>query len=124
MSDAKTIVLEFYDLTFTQHQPERAALAYLAPDYIQHNPTLASGRQAFIDFFVAHFAQNPALHARVVHVVAEADLVAVHVHSTNGPTDRGVALVDLFRVAGGKIVEHWDVIQPVPETSMNTNTMF
>lgn len=124
MSHSKNIVVDFYNKVFVEHHAKEGAEAHLAPDYIQHNPSIATGRQPFIDFFVPYFAQNPNHRARIVRVIADDHLVAVHVHVTNGPTDRGVAIVDIFRVEHGKIVEHWDVIQPVAENPANSNTMF
>lgn len=123
-ADAKKIVTDFYEMAFVQHKAKEAAETYLAPDYVQHNPMVPTGRQPFIDYFVPFFAKNPEAKAKVVRVLADGDMVAVHVHSTNGKNDRGRAIVDLFRVKDGKIVEHWDVIQAVPEKAANTNTMF
>jgi predicted SnoaL-like aldol condensation-catalyzing enzyme len=66
----------------------------------------------------------PDAHADVVHVVAEGDMVVIHSHTQRNPQDRGMAQVDIFRVHDGKISEHWDVIQPIPETSVSGNGMF
>jgi predicted SnoaL-like aldol condensation-catalyzing enzyme len=60
----------------------------------------------------------------VHRVLVDGDLFAVHLHGQSGPGDRGAAAVDILRVENCKIVEHWDVTQPVPERSMNDNGMF
>jgi len=72
----------------------------------------------------AFLDENPEWHGRIVRSGTDGDLVFLHVHQTNGPEDRGQAIVEIFRVDDGKIVEHWDVIQPVPESAANDNTMF
>jgi predicted SnoaL-like aldol condensation-catalyzing enzyme len=101
-----------------------AAVKFLGPQYKQHNPTAADGPEglkAFIDFLKAKF---PKQHGEIKQVIAEGDKVVLHVHSTREDGTPGRAIVDIFRVANGKVVEHWDVIQDIPEKSTNTNTMF
>ncbi|MEO7715284.1 MAG: nuclear transport factor 2 family protein [Capsulimonas sp.] len=119
----KALVVKFYNEFFNAHHID-AALKYLTPDYKQHNPGVPTGRAAIISFFGPHFKQNPQSHATITQALADGDLVALHVHSQQNPKDRGLAIVDIFRVKNGKIVEHWDVVQPVPEKTANTNTMF
>ena len=114
----------FYESVFARHQAKEAAEKYLTPTYIQHNPNVATGRQPFIDFFVPFFAKNPEARSEIKRVVAEGDLVVLHVHSKLNKDDRGRAVVDIFRVDNGKIAEHWDVMQAIPEKSSNDNTMF
>ena len=97
---------------------------YVGDKYTQHNPMAADGKQAFIDFVNVFAKANPGLHIEVKRVVAEGDLVAVHVHLTLGPGDRGTAAIDFFRLENGKVVEHWDSVQPVPEKAANSNGMF
>lgn len=120
----KELVRAFYEQTFVQHKAKEAAEAYLAPTYIQHNPTVATGRQAFIDLFVPLFQKNTEARSEIKRIVAEGDLVFLHVHSKANKADRGRAVVDIFRVENGKIAEHWDVIQAVPEKAANENSMF
>jgi predicted SnoaL-like aldol condensation-catalyzing enzyme len=124
---SKKIVVDFYDLAFTQRMPTQAALKYISPTtYIQHNPDGKDGRDTFINGF-AKFVENGTLKCLTKRAIAEKDLVVIHSHCLDNPADpkdRGQAYVDIFRVQGGKIVEHWDVGQPVPEKSANTNTMF
>ncbi|NEB04144.1 SnoaL-like polyketide cyclase [Streptomyces sp. SID13726] len=97
---------------------------YVGPEYHQHNPYIPDGVAGAKAGLGAYFAQFPQLVATPKRVIAEGDLVAVHLHTVNVPGERGQAVVDLFRVRGGRIVEHWDVVQDVPETSANNNTMF
>ena len=104
----------------------------MVEDWIAHNPTEPNGREGLKRFFGDIFQQFPELHADVKRVVAEKDLVAVQTHYTIGKGDRGndwapgsAATADIFRLENGKIVEHWDVFQrPIPEKSINGNTMF
>jgi predicted SnoaL-like aldol condensation-catalyzing enzyme len=101
------------------------AVERLAPEYHQHNPAIPSGTEGLRETFTAFFQQFPQLVVDRKRVIAEGDLVAIHAHYRTSPEDRGQSVVDIFRVrADGKIVEHWDVVQDVPETSANDNTMF
>ncbi|RQR62382.1 hypothetical protein DIE19_11780 [Burkholderia sp. Bp9126] len=119
----RQLVLTFYDRVFNKHEVAEGATV-LADDYKQHNPHVPDGKQPFVSYFTGAFKANPQAHARIVRSAADGDLVYLHVHSSVRPSDRGEAIVDIFRVKDGKIVEHWDVIQPVPEKSANANTMF
>ncbi|MFC3892819.1 nuclear transport factor 2 family protein [Lentzea rhizosphaerae] len=101
------------------------AVKRLAPEYHQHNPAIPSGTAGLRETFTAFFQQFPQLTADRKRVIAEGDLVAIHAHYRTSPEDRGQSVVDIFRVRpDGKIVEHWDVVQDVPATSANDNTMF
>lgn len=108
---------------FSASSPE-VILNLMADDYKQHNPTVADGKAGAIEFFTEEFRRYPNAKATVAHVAADGDLVWVHAHIVRFQGDPGLALVDIFRVKDGKLVEHWDVIQPVPEKSANGNTMF
>jgi predicted SnoaL-like aldol condensation-catalyzing enzyme len=123
----KKIVVDFYDLAFTQRKPTEAALKYISPTtYIQHNPEGKDGRDAFINGF-AKYVENGSLKCVIKRAIAEKDMVVIHSHCLENPSDpkeRGQAVVDIFRVQGQKIVEHWDVAQPIPEKSANANSMF
>lgn len=119
----KKLVLDFYQRFFGD-KDITAADKYLAPSYIQHNPLAATGRDAVKKFFTPFFA-NPAIPKTkidVKRVAADGDLVWLHIRSKTTGAER--AVVDIFRVKDGKIVEHWDVIQSVPAKSANNNTMF
>jgi predicted SnoaL-like aldol condensation-catalyzing enzyme len=118
------IVEAFVDAVFVRHDLD-AAYSYLAEDYKQHNPQVATGREAFVAFFRNLFA-GPERTATltVKRTIAQGDLVVVHSHMQAHPGDRGLAVIDIYRVDDGVIVEHWDVLEAVPATSANPNTMF
>ncbi|NHM18290.1 nuclear transport factor 2 family protein [Tritonibacter mobilis] len=118
----RALVVEFYDQFFNEHNI--AASDVIAEDYIQHNPNVPDGKAPLVSFFSGYFAENPESRARIVRSAADGDLIWLHVQSTNGEEDLGEAVVDIFRVEDGMIVEHWDVIQPVPSEAANSNTMF
>jgi predicted SnoaL-like aldol condensation-catalyzing enzyme len=119
----RKLVIEFYDTVFNKHEVEKGA-AVIVDSYKQHNPMVPDGKKPFVDYFTGHFKENLQSKARIVRSAADGDLVYLHIHSTEKDGDRGRAIVDIFRVTDGKITEHWDVIQPVPETAANNNTMF
>ena len=119
----KRIATEFYDAAINR-KDFAAASQYLGSEYKQHNPTAADGAEGlrgFIDFLEMRF---PNQRGEIKRVVAEGDLVVLHVHSTRGDDTPGRAIVDIFRIADGKVVEHWDVIQDVPASPANQNGMF
>jgi len=120
----KKIVLDFYQGVFIKHQVSTYADLYLAEHYIQHNPHVADGKSPFVKYFKQYFKQNPEAKNQIKRVIASDNLVVLHVHSTQSHTDRGQAIIDIFRVEDGKIVEHWDVIQAIPAQVANSNTMF
>jgi predicted SnoaL-like aldol condensation-catalyzing enzyme len=127
MSDPKTnteTVRSYYELAFNDGRPEEAAAKYLGDRYIQHNPQAADGPDAFIGFVNWYRSEFPELHVEIKRTVAEGDLVVTHGVIKTSPEDRGTAAADIFRLEDGKIVEHWDVLQPVPESAENDNTMF
>jgi len=119
----RRLVIAFYERVFVRHEVAEAA-AVMAETYIQHNPRVPDGREPFVRFFTGFFKDNPKATTRIVRSATDGDLVYLHNHSTAGDGDRGRAVVDIFRVRDGLIVEHWDVIQAVPETSANSNGMF
>ena len=92
--------------------------------YIQHNPLAADGPEGLKSFLEFAKANLGSFKVEFKQVFADGDYVIVHVHATAGPEDRGSAVMDIFRLENGKVVEHWDVIQPIPETANNENTMF
>ncbi|MFI7410568.1 nuclear transport factor 2 family protein [Streptomyces sp. NPDC049627] len=106
------------------HKDLSAIDRYWGPEYHQHNPNITDGVAGVKAGLGGYFEAFPQLTVTPKRVIAEGDLVAVHSHYVNAPGERGQAIVDLFRVRGGKIVEHWDVIQDVPASSANDNTMF
>ena len=121
----KATVVAYYTTAFNDKKPEEAVAKYGGPVYIQHNPQAGDGFQAFIDFVKFFTTQNPQLHVDIKRVIGECNMVVTHSHITKTPQDLGQAVADIFRLnRQGKVVEHWDVIQAVPKTSANDNTMF
>ena len=123
-TDAKSTVLAFFDLAFVQRDALAAADRYLGETYTQHNPTVPDGPDVFKQFIPQWLASVPELSFDIRRVIAEGDLVALHYHLKTSPDDLGTAVVDIFRVEDGRVVEHWDVLQPVPAEAANSNTMF
>jgi predicted SnoaL-like aldol condensation-catalyzing enzyme len=119
----KGIIREFYELAFNQKRPADAAARYLSDKYRQHNPLVGDGRPAFIGYVAAFLQACPDLQLSIKRLVAEGDLVAVHSHLDPGPSHRGTVVMDMFRLEDGRIVEHWDVVQEIPATAANPNTM-
>lgn len=119
----KRTVLAFYDAALNHADPG-AAIAYLGPRYIQHNPAIADGVQGFIAFAHEFRQRFPNVQGRIKRVFADGDFVILHVHAQREPQESGIAIVDIFRLEEGRIVEHWDVRQPVPPTAANGNGMF
>ena len=120
----KKNVVDFYEGVFSKHQVQTYSDRYIGTQYIQHNPYVADGKAPFVNYFTQYFKEHHDARNTIKRVVAEGDLVVLHVHSTQNAQDRGEAVVDIFRVEQGKIVEHWDVIQSIPAESANRNTMF
>ena len=121
----KKTVREFYDLAFNKKQPEEAVKRYLGSSYRQHNPLAGDGAEPFIGFVRWITGANPGLRMDFKRMVAEGDLVVVHAHLIPAAGARGTAVMDIFRLdQNAKIVEHWDVVQEVPEKAANSNTMF
>jgi predicted SnoaL-like aldol condensation-catalyzing enzyme len=119
----KKAVVEFYDMAINQKDFE-AASKYLGSHYTQHNPNAADGPEglkAFLQFLKEKF---PASRSEIKRVLADGDYVILHVHAVREPGTRGNAIIDMFKLENGKIVEHWDVVQPIPEKAANTNGMF
>ena len=119
----KKIVVDFYDKAINQKDFE-AASKHLGARYTQHNPNAADGPEglkAFLQFLKEKF---PASRSEIKRVFADGDFVILHVHAVREPGGRGNAIVDIFKLENGKVVEHWDVVQPIPEKAVNTNGMF
>jgi predicted SnoaL-like aldol condensation-catalyzing enzyme len=120
----KQTVIAFITRAFNDKQPADAVAQYVGSEYIQHDPQSPDGAEAFIQFVNGFAGQFPQLRIDIKRVIAEGDLVVAHLLITMAPENRGMAGVDIFRLQNGKIVEHWDVLQPVPEQAANNNTMF
>lgn len=127
VSQAEKIVVDFYDKIFVQHNGDvhGVAMQHVHKDYIQHNPWVATGREAFIKAFSNVVEKRSETSKTVIkRVITSGDYVVLHVHAFNTANDEaGSAGVDIFRVEDGKIVEHWDVWQKIPENMPHDNGM-
>jgi predicted SnoaL-like aldol condensation-catalyzing enzyme len=117
----KKMVAEFYQQLFGDKDAE-SILKYLAESYIQHNPALPDGRDAIYNACKIWFKDAPKEKVDIQRIIADGDLVMLHVRNKRG--SKTTAVVDIFRIENGKIAEHWDVIQDVPEKSANNHPMF
>ena len=119
----RALVLYFSEQVFNKHDMA-VAERFLSDGYIQHNPNLPTGKAAFIKFFTEMATARPNLHSEIIRSAVDGNLVYTHVRTSDGTPGGTVAIVNIFRVENDKIVEHWDVVQAVPPTAANTNTMF
>jgi predicted SnoaL-like aldol condensation-catalyzing enzyme len=116
-------VLAFYEKGLNQKDAD-AALAYVGDRYVQHNPNAADGPDGFRKFIGFLRDKFPNSHSEIKRSFVDGDYVILHAHAVREPGTRGNAIVDIFKLENGKIIEHWDVVQPIPETPANNNTMF
>ncbi|MCF6359323.1 MAG: nuclear transport factor 2 family protein [Cyclobacteriaceae bacterium] len=119
----KMNAIAFYKMAYDGN-PRKAVELYVGSQYIQHNPAVGDGPQAFIDYFDKMNKEYPSKSIAFVRIIAEGDLVALHTHQIWPDNDQYVTM-DFFRFDGnGKIIEHWDAIQEIPDESANGNTMY
>jgi predicted SnoaL-like aldol condensation-catalyzing enzyme len=120
----KEVVTQFMTKFYLEKKVREAFETWVEPGYIQHNPLAKTGRDAAIAFLEPFFQSHPDASYSIKRIIADGNLVAVHSHAKFTAEDRGLAVVDILRVDHCKIAEHWDVAQPVPEKSANSNGMF
>ena len=120
----KQTVLAYLNTAFNDRKPAEAVEKYGGSHYIQHSPQAPDGFEAFVQFGGGFLKQFPQLCFDIKRAVAEGDLVVTHSLLKTSPDDRGTAVADFFRLEEGKVVEHWDVLQPIPESAANEHPMF
>jgi predicted SnoaL-like aldol condensation-catalyzing enzyme len=119
----KANAIAFYKMAYNGN-PQKAVELYVGAEYIQHNPLVGDGTQPFIDYFNRMASEYPDKSIEFVRALAEDDLVALHTHQI-WPGNVQYVTMDFFRFDNnGKIVEHWDAMQQIPDTSANNNTMY
>ncbi|QOV93640.1 nuclear transport factor 2 family protein [Novosphingobium sp. ES2-1] len=122
-ADNRRIVEDFARMFYVERDVRQAFETYVAPDYIQHNPGVPDGREVAIALLQPMFSdRNRSFEVR--KILVDGDLAAIHIFARPDPAARGAAVADFYRLKDGKIVEHWDVIQPIPEKSANAHPMF
>ena len=119
-----TKAIAFLDMVFNQKKVKEGFDTYVGDKYIQHNPIAADGKEAAVEVLGKALQALPGWSYEVKHAYVDGDYAIIHSHVRMKADDRGMAVVDIFRFENGKVVEHWDVVQPIPEKSANGNTMF
>jgi len=119
----RAIVTDFARLFYTERDVRTAFARYVAPDYIQHNAGIVDGRDAAVAALAPMFAA-PGSRFAIKRILVDGDMAAIHLHGRGGAEGRGATVVDLYRLSHGKIVEHWDVLQPIDAQTVNPHPYF
>ncbi|MFN8355067.1 MAG: nuclear transport factor 2 family protein [Spirosomataceae bacterium] len=119
----RKIIEDFANIFYQQKDVEKAFMKYVAEDYIQHNPNILDGREAAIAALKPKFS-NPEAIFDIKRIIVDGNMVVIHLHGRMNKTQLGGAVADIYRLENGKIVEHWDVLQPIPEKAVNPHPMF
>lgn len=119
----RAVVQDFARIFYTEKDVDRAFQTYVVADYIQHNPGIADGRQAAIDALKPMFSR-PDAQFEVKRIIVDGDMAVIHLFGRGDPSTPGAAVADIYRLKGGKIVEHWDILQLMPSKSANPHPMF
>lgn len=124
LDELKQRAQDFYSLMFNDCRPREAVEQYVGEEYIQHNPEVGDGKEAFIAYFEKMADEYPGKRVQFKKAIGEGNLVVLHCFQ-EWPGDSNYAGIDIFRFdEAGRIVEHWDVLQVIPATSKNDNSMF
>jgi predicted SnoaL-like aldol condensation-catalyzing enzyme len=116
-------VLDFYDVVINGQQYSRV-YEFVDKNYIQHKPEVEDGPEGLLDFLRWIYSQSPQHKARIIRSFVDGDYVILHVHVINGAEAKDIAVMDIFRVENGMLMEHWDVASPVPLNAKNDNGVF
>lgn len=119
----RKIIEDFAQTFYTEKNVPKAFADHVVPDYIQHNPGIADGRDAAVAALTPMFS-SPGARFDIKRIVVDGDYAVIHLFGQGDPKTPGAAVADIYRLEDGKIVEHWDILQPMPETSANPHPMF
>lgn len=119
----RKIIEAFAEVFYRQKDVEKAFMEYVTEDYIQHNPNILDGREAAIAALKPKFS-NPDAVFDIKRIIVDGNIAVIHLHGRMSKTHLGGAVADIYRLENGKIVEHWDVLQPIPEKAVNSHPMF
>jgi predicted SnoaL-like aldol condensation-catalyzing enzyme len=120
----REVIEAFENLAFVEREPRDAVLKYCSPAFVDHDPDVAGDRDSIVARLEKLDWHTGGPQREIKHLVIEGEYAVIHHHLVRKPGDRGIAAIDMFRVHDGLIVEHWDVLQPMPEQSVNPHAMF